>query len=116
VRRGRPGVASDAAWGPVGRIEFVSACGCFLSEQEGGSQMMRGQAISRNDRILRRSLLAALAALLLPIAALAELAVGDPAPNFTLQGSDGARYELKSLLASGQGVVLAWFPKAFTPG
>ncbi len=49
-------------------------------------------------------------------AAGAELAVGDPAPDFSLQGSDGATYSLASLLEENQGIVLAWFPKAFTPG
>jgi peroxiredoxin Q/BCP len=48
--------------------------------------------------------------------AAAELSVGDPAPDFSLQGSDGASYSLASLLEENQGVVLAWFPKAFTPG
>lgn len=46
-----------------------------------------------------------------------ELAVGDEAPAFELTGSDGNSYTLDAILASGkQGVVLAWFPKAFTPG
>jgi peroxiredoxin Q/BCP len=50
-------------------------------------------------------------------AAAADLTVGQKAPPFTLAGSDGETYTLESLLASGkQGVVLAWFPKAFTPG
>ena len=43
--------------------------------------------------------------------------VGQPAPEFELQGSDGKTYSLASIYASGkEGVVLAWFPKAFTPG
>ena len=48
----------------------------------------------------------------------AALVVGDSAPDFELQGSDGVVYRLKDLLAKGgkQGIVLAWFPKAFTPG
>jgi hypothetical protein len=46
-----------------------------------------------------------------------ELEVGEPAPSFSLAGSDATAYTLESILASGkQGVVLAWFPKAFTPG
>lgn len=44
----------------------------------------------------------------------AELKVGDPAPNFELQGSDGKTYKLSEL--KGTAVVLAWFPKAFTGG
>jgi peroxiredoxin Q/BCP len=53
-----------------------------------------------------------------PLLAAAELAVGDRAPDFELRGSDGNLYRLRDLLAEGgsQGIVLAWFPKAFTPG
>jgi len=40
--------------------------------------------------------------------------VGDPAPDFTLQASDGHTYTLSQL--KGKTVVLAWFPKAFTSG
>ena len=43
-----------------------------------------------------------------------ELKVGDPAPDFTLQASDGQTYSLSKL--RGKAVVLAWFPKAFTAG
>jgi len=43
-----------------------------------------------------------------------ELKVGDKAPDFKLQGSDGKIYSLADL--KGQTVVLAWFPKAFTGG
>jgi peroxiredoxin Q/BCP len=44
----------------------------------------------------------------------AELRVGDTAPDFTLQASDGQTYSLSKL--KGKNVVLAWFPKAFTAG
>ena len=47
-------------------------------------------------------------------AARAELKVGDAAPDFKLQGSDGKTYKLSDL--KGTAVVLAWFPKAFTGG
>ena len=43
-----------------------------------------------------------------------ELKVGDQAPDFTLQASDGQTYSLSKL--RGRTVVLAWFPKAFTAG
>jgi peroxiredoxin Q/BCP len=43
-----------------------------------------------------------------------ELKVGDMAPDFTLQASDGQTYTLSKL--RGKTVVLAWFPKAFTAG
>lgn len=42
-------------------------------------------------------------------------AVGAKAPDFTLEGSDGKTYSLADF-AGRRGVVLAWFPKAFTPG
>ena len=44
-----------------------------------------------------------------------ELKVGDMAPPFTLQGSDGKTYALADYRGK-QAVVLAWFPKAFTGG
>jgi hypothetical protein len=69
----------------------------------------------------RRSSLARVVAFLLtailPGTASADLAAGDPAPSFVFQGSDGKEYSLQGLLESGtQGIVLAFFPKAFTPG
>jgi peroxiredoxin Q/BCP len=45
----------------------------------------------------------------------AELKVGDQAPNFELKGSDGKTYQLSDFKGK-KPVVLAWFPKAFTPG
>src|SRR6476660_7076967 len=44
-----------------------------------------------------------------------ELKVGDRAPDFTLQASDGKTYKLSDFKGK-QAVVLAWFPKAFTQG
>ena len=44
-----------------------------------------------------------------------ELQPGDAAPDFTLVGSDGKTYRLADFKGK-QVVVLAWFPKAFTPG
>ncbi|MAJ59778.1 MAG: hypothetical protein CBC48_07370 [bacterium TMED88] len=44
------------------------------------------------------------------------LRVGDAAPGFSLSGSDGQTYTLEGILADSKGLVLAWFPKAFTPG
>ena len=43
------------------------------------------------------------------------LKVGDKAPDFTLPGTDGKPVQLSKLLARGP-VILAFFPKAFTPG
>jgi len=42
-------------------------------------------------------------------------AVGAPAPGFALPGSDGRTYDLDTFRGE-QAVVLAWFPKAYTPG
>jgi hypothetical protein len=47
--------------------------------------------------------------------ALAAPGVGDPAPDFSLMGSDGKLHAL-SEYRGRKGVVVAWFPKAFTPG
>lgn len=44
----------------------------------------------------------------------ASIDVGDVAPDWTLQASDGQTYQLSEL--RGQHVVLAFFPKAFTGG
>jgi peroxiredoxin Q/BCP len=48
-------------------------------------------------------------------AAAAELKVGDPAPDFSLQASDGKTYKLSDFKGK-KAVVVAWFPKAFTQG
>ena len=47
-------------------------------------------------------------------AAAQPLQVGDPAPAFSLPGSDGKTHRLADY--AGTPVVLAWFPKAFTGG
>ncbi len=44
-----------------------------------------------------------------------DLKVGDPAPNFKLEASDGKTYSLTDFKGK-QAVVLAWFPKAYTRG
>ena len=49
-----------------------------------------------------------------PMAGQPELKVGEVAPDFTLQATDGNTYTLSKL--RGKSVVLAWFPKAFTAG
>ncbi len=45
----------------------------------------------------------------------AELKVGDKAPSFSMVGTDGKTYKLEDF-KDKQAVVLAWFPKAKTPG
>lgn len=44
-----------------------------------------------------------------------DLNVGDPAPDFRLQGSDGKTHALADFRGR-QAVVIAWFPKAYTSG
>jgi peroxiredoxin Q/BCP len=44
-----------------------------------------------------------------------ELKVGDQAPDFALQGSDGKTHKLSDYRGK-KAVVVAWFPKAFTSG
>jgi peroxiredoxin Q/BCP len=50
-----------------------------------------------------------------PSTAPAALKVGDKAPNFKLQGSDGKTYNLSDFEGK-KAVALAWFPAAFTQG
>jgi peroxiredoxin Q/BCP len=45
----------------------------------------------------------------------AELKVGDPAPNFSMMGSDGKMHSLSDYKGK-KAVVIAWYPKAKTPG
>jgi peroxiredoxin Q/BCP len=73
--------------------------------------------MERADCVMRRgaALSVALAACLIGSNAGAELSVGDPAPAFSLPGSDGSTHSLARYRGK-QGVVLAFFPKAFTPG
>jgi peroxiredoxin Q/BCP len=44
-----------------------------------------------------------------------ELKVGDAAPDFSLEASDGKTYRLSDFKGK-KAVVIAWFPKAFTQG
>ena len=64
---------------------------------------------------MKALLLVAAVALLAPALALAaELKAGDPAPPFSMAGSDGKTHQLSDY--AGKFVVVAWFPKAFTGG
>ena len=54
-------------------------------------------------------------AIMFGVATAEELKVGDLAPDFSLPGSDGKTYQLSDYRGK-QAVVLAWFPRAFTPG
>lgn len=66
---------------------------------------------------MNASAIAVLSAVGLALAApaSAELKVGDPAPDFTLQATDGKTYKLSDFKGK-QAVVIAWFPRAFTQG
>ena len=66
------------------------------------------------SRWLRLEAATCVACLVGSVAMAQELKVGDKAPDFPLQGSDGKTYSLAGL--KGKAVVLAWFPKAFTGG
>ena len=63
----------------------------------------------------RRAVLLSGAAAAVAGRAVAALAVGDMAPDFTLPGSDGSDATLSSFKGK-KNVVLAFFPKAFTGG
>ncbi|WP_116364297.1 peroxiredoxin [Parahaliea mediterranea] len=65
-------------------------------------------------RTLCSALVLSFATLFTALPALA-LKVGDPAPDFTLQATDGKTYSLSDFRGK-QAVVLAWFPKAYTKG
>jgi hypothetical protein len=65
-------------------------------------------------RALAAVLLGAMTGMSGGMAQAADLAVGNPAPDFTLAGSDGKQHHLADY--RGTAVVLAWFPKAFTGG
>ncbi len=54
-------------------------------------------------------------ALVIAAPAMAELQVGDAAPDFNLPGSDGNHYTLGQFKGK-KPVVIAFFPKAFTGG
>ncbi len=55
------------------------------------------------------------AAAMANVGAAVELKPGDPAPDFSLIGTDGRTYHLAEFKGK-RAVVLAWYPKAFTGG
>ncbi|MDX1965471.1 MAG: peroxiredoxin [Pirellulales bacterium] len=59
-------------------------------------------------------LLAVVCGFFVTLADAAEVKVGEPAPDFELAGSDGKTHKLADY--AGKTVIVAWFPRAFTPG
>lgn len=76
---------------------------------------MVGHSHDWKEKTVRYLILACLLAPLSLTAWADGLAVGDPAPDFTLQASDGKTYSLADYRGK-QAVVIAWFPRAFTSG
>jgi peroxiredoxin Q/BCP len=72
-------------------------------------------ATIEEKRAMRSVIASAVLLALLCGVAQAEPKVGDKAPDFKLQGSDGKEYSLADF-AGKKTVVVAWFPKAFTRG
>jgi peroxiredoxin Q/BCP len=67
------------------------------------------------NRLTRIFLSALVAVIVLGGQIAAALEVGDKAPNFSLQASDGKTYSL-SQFQGEKPIVIAFFPKAFTGG
>ena len=81
--------------------------GCTKQPEEIMSQFV--------NRLTRLTLAALLAVVALGSQFAAALEVGDKAPDFTLQASDGQTYSMSQFLGE-KPVVIAFFPKAFTGG
>lgn len=64
---------------------------------------------------MKKCLSLAIAALFFVAGAARAVEIGQKAPDFGLPGSDGATHRLADFVGK-RGFVLAWFPKAFTPG
>jgi len=62
-----------------------------------------------------RSLLAAFFVWVPLVAAAAGPDIGEPIPDFAFEGEGGVLYQRADFVGK-KGVVIAWFPKAFTPG
>ena len=67
------------------------------------------------NRLTRLALAAVVAVTALGSQLAAALEVGDMAPDFSLQASDGKTYTLSEFIGV-RPVVIAFFPKAFTGG
>jgi peroxiredoxin Q/BCP len=76
---------------------------------------LTSSSVGGGKKALLLALTVALALVAPRVAAAADLSVGDAAPEFTLKGTDGTQHKLSEYKGK-QAVVLAWFPRAFTPG
>src|SRR5512147_2994024 len=96
-----------------------SRCGLLGVRQYTQGDLARGcsRAFSSGGSLMRALLTIGLAAVLAVAvkAQSTELKVGDTAPDFNLQASDGKTYKLSDYKGK-KAVVVAWFPKAFTQG
>ena len=77
--------------------------------------IVRGAHEVQMPAVRRALVLIAMVVAAVVVLSAAELKVGDPAPPFSLPGSDGRTYRLEDYRGK-QVVVLAWFAKAFTGG
>lgn len=66
-------------------------------------------------RVTKLLSVAVMLGLFIMVQAVSALEAGDKMPDFSLQASDGKTYTLSDFLGK-QPVVIAFFPKTFTPG
>jgi peroxiredoxin Q/BCP len=85
-----------------------------ITQQPFGVFQLRRRFMARSGLFILPLLLMAIVGAVGSVFASA-LKEGDPAPSFTLPGSDGATYELEQFKGV-KPVVIAWYPKAFTGG
>jgi peroxiredoxin Q/BCP len=71
------------------------------------------KALRSTGQLCSTALLSFVSLLFVPAAL--SLEIGDPAPDFKLEGSDGKTHQLAEYLGD-RPVVIAFFPKAFTGG
>src|SRR2546428_6329530 len=83
-------------------------------ELKGGNMRLGTKQLWRALTLAAAGIVNAIVAAQGPVPGQTELKVGDMAPDFTLQASNGQTYSLSKI--RGRTVVLAWFPKAFTAG
>ena len=96
------------------RLKMVSLMARSLETLTGFAPMIWPLEASMK-KLFRLLPLALAVGLMVPPAQAQELNVGDQAPDFTLEGTDGKTYTLSKDL-KGHWLVLAWFPKAYTGG